>query len=187
MSLSVRNDANASFGADLDYTPQSCDIGGNLNVKSRKHLVEVVSTSAGLTTTAVAYTAGDQVGTEFVFAGCARDSAGTGTIVGVFLVSAADTIGTFDLLISNATITPAADNAAFAFSDADSLKARALIQLAGAYDIGNNRIAQAFNLAIPYKCAVTSLFGYVVTRSAIAATPFAAPTDIQITLLVELN
>ena len=61
-------------------------------------------------------------------------------------------------------------------------------QLAGAFDIGNNRIAQAFNLAIPYVCSGgTSLYAALITRGAIAATPFTAVTDLQLIVYVERN
>ncbi len=188
MALAVRNDADASFGADLDYTPLSTDAGGNQNVKARRDLVRVAVTSGGLTTGATAYTAGDQVGTQFTIAGCARASGGGGTIVGVIIISAADTIGAFDVVFTDSSITLAADNAAYAISDADALKIVGLAQLAGAFDIGNNRIAQVFNLAIPYVCrGGTSLYAGLIARAAIAATPFAAATDIQLNVYVERN
>lgn len=188
MVLGVRNDADASFGADLDYTPITTDSGGNQNVKARRDLVRIAVTSGGLTTSATAYTAGDQVGTQFTIAGAARASGGSGTIVGVCLISAADTIGAFDVVFTDSSITLAADNAAYAISDADSLKVVGLAQLAGAFDIGNNRIAQMFNLAIPYVCSGgTSLYAGLIAKSAIAATPFAAATDIQLNVYVERN
>ncbi len=189
MILGYRNDANASeIGSDLDAGFISLDIAGNVNVKSRKHKVKVAVTSGGLTTTATAYTAGDQVGTQFTFAGCARDSGGYGTIVGVTLISAADTIGPMDLILFNQSVTlSGGDNGAFAISDADALFYEAYIPLSSYYDIGNNRICYANNLAIPYKCNATSLFGGLITRAAIAATPFAAVTDIQVNLYVELD
>ena len=163
------------------------DVDGVL-VKARRDLVRVAVTSGGLTTTATAYTAGDQAGTQFTVAGVARASGGGGTIVGVCLISAADTIGAFDVVFTDSSITLAGDNAAYAISDADALKIVGLVQLSGAFDIGNNRIAQAFNLAIPYVCSGgTSLYAGLITRAAIAGTPFAAVTDIQLVVYVERN
>lgn len=189
MALGVRNDADAAIsGTDLDYTPLSVTSSGCVNTKSRKDLVRVSVQSGGLTTGATAYTVGDQVGTQFTVAGVARASGGSGTIVGVTLISAADTIGAFDVVFTDSTITLASDNAAYAISDADALKIVGISQLSGAYDIGNNRVAQAYNLAIPYVCSGgTSLYAGLITRSAIAATPFAAATDIQLIVYVERN
>lgn len=149
--------------------------------------IRIPVTSGGLTTAATAYTAGDQVGTLFTFANAARATGLTGKITGASLVSAADTIGTFDLLIFRDTLTLAADNAAFAISDADSLKYLWTLPLLGAIDIGNNRVAQSDPTRRAYDCAGTSLYGALITRTAIAATPFAAATDIQLTLFVELD
>jgi hypothetical protein len=190
MILGVRNDANASFGADLDYTPITTDSGGNQNVRSRKDLVRVTVQSGGLTTTASAYAVGDQVGTQFTIAGCARESGGSGMIVGVALVqgNTIESIGAMDVMFTDSSITLAADNAAYAISDADALKIVGMAQLSGAYDIGNNRLAQAYNLAIPYVCSGgTSLYASLITRTAIAATPFTAATDLQLIVYVERN
>ena len=159
-----------------------------LSVVAHRELKRVAVTSAGLTIAATAYTAGDQVGTQFTFTNAARVSGGSGTIVGVQLISAADTIGAFDIVFTDSSVTLAADNAAYAISDADALKIVALVQLSGAFDIGNNRIAQAFNLAIPFVCSGSaSLFGGLITRAAISGTPFAAVGDIQVNIYVEWN
>jgi hypothetical protein len=186
LMLGVRN--HGGTGADGDYSAMSVTSTGELRTMSHRNLVRVATTSGGLTTAATAYAIGDQVGTQFTMAGCARNSGGTGTIVGCVLISAADTIGAFDVVVTRASITPAANDAAFAISDADALNIVGIIQLNGAFDIGNNRVCQAFNLAIPYDCSGgTSLFCNLITRFAIPATPFAAVTDLQLVLLVELN
>ena len=102
-----------------------------------------------------------------------RASGGTGTIVGVSLISAADIIGAYDVVITRSSITLATENAAYAISDADALNVVAIVQLAGAYDIGNNRIGQATGIAIPYDCSGgTSLY---------------AVTDLQLVVFVERN
>jgi hypothetical protein len=157
-----------------------------LDVIAHRELRRISVPSAGLTTATTAYTAGDQVGTQFTFANAARVSGGSGTIVGIQLISAADIIGAFDIILTDSSVTLAADNAAYAISDADALKVVALVQLAGAFDIGNNRIAQAFNLAIPFVCSGSaSLFGGLITRS--GHTFFAAVGDIQVILYIEWN
>jgi hypothetical protein len=89
-------------------------------------------------------------------------------------------------VLCRSNITLAADNAPFAISDADALNVIGLIQMAGSYDIGNNRLAQAFNLAIPYDCSGgTTLYGALVTRSGHSF--FGAHTDLQLTAWVERN
>lgn len=185
--LGVRNDADADFvGTDLDYVMQAFTSDGKAKVQASRDLQRISVQSAGLTIATTAYTAGDQVGTQFTFTGAARKSGGGGVIVGVLLISAADIIGAYDLLVTDSTITLAGDNAVYAISDADALKIVGLIQLTGAYDIGNNRICQAYNLAVPYICSGgTSLFASLITRA--AHTFFAAVTDLQVILLVERN
>ena len=186
MVLGVRGYAGP--GTDGDYGALHIDSEGKLRVVPNRDLQRISVQSGGLTTTAVAYTAGDTVGTQFTVAGAARASGGSGTIVGVQLINASDTIGTMDVIFTDSSITLAADNAAYAISDADALKIVGLVQLAGAFDIGNNRIAQAFNLSIPYVCSGgTSLYASLVTRAAIAATPFTATTDLQLIVYVERN
>jgi hypothetical protein len=171
-------------GTDGGTTLISGDAQG-LHTVSRKDLLRIAVTSGGLTIATTAYTVGDQVGTQFTFANAARATGGTGYIVGAVLISAADIIGAYDLVLSRESITLAADNAAYAISDADALKLVGVVPLSAAYDIGNNRVAQAFNLAIPYDCAATSLFGGLITR--VGHTFFAATTDLQINLFVERN
>lgn len=156
-----------------------------LPVESTRSLQRIAVQSGGLTTSVTAYTAGDQVGTQFTFADAARASGGTGTIVGATLVDANDIIGAYDLVIFDSSVTLASDNAAFAVSDADALKVVGLIPLA-AYDIGNNRVAQQYNLAVPYLCnGGTSLYGGLITRA--GHTFFAATTDLTVVLYVERN
>lgn len=183
LMLGVRNHTTGST-ADGDYSALSVSATGDLNTVNRYDLLRVDVTSGGLTIATTAYTAGDQVGTQFTIANAARISGGTGRIRSVVLISAADIIGAFDVVFTNASITLAADNAAYAISDADALKIVGLVPLAGAYDIGNNRIAQAFNLNIPYNCSGgTSLYAGLITR--VGHTFFAATTDLQLTVYLE--
>jgi hypothetical protein len=190
MALGVRNDADAAIsGTDLDYTPVSVTAEGNVNVEARRDLVRISVQHAGtLTTAATAYAAGDQLGGLWTLPNAARKSGGGGTIVGVVVISAADTIGAMDVVFFDSSVTLASNDAAFAISDSDALKVIGLVQLAGAYDIGNNRIAQAYNLAVPYVLSgSTSLYAALITRYAIPATPFAANTDLQMIVYVERN
>lgn len=184
LMLGVRNHQGAS--ADGDYSALSTGTLGDLNTLGRRDLVRVTVASGGLTTATTAYTAGDQVGTQFTIAGVARATGGAGTIVGVSLVDASDVIGPFDVVFFDSSATLAADNAAFAISDTDALKIVGLVQLSGAYDLTNNRLAQAFNIAIPYVCnGGTSIYAALITRS--GHTFFGATTALQLTVYVERN
>lgn len=185
LMLGVRNH-NSGSTVDGDYSAISVDSTGNMNTVSRRDLQRISVASGGLTIATTAYVAGDQVGSLFTLANAARVTGGGGTIVGVTLISAADIIGAYDVVLFDSTVTLAADNAAFAISDADALDIVGLVQLAGAYDIGNNRLGQAYNLAIPYVCnGGTSLFAALITR--VGHTFFAAVTDLQLIVFVERN
>lgn len=139
--------------------------------------------SAGLTIATTAYTAGDQMGSIFTLAGAARISGGGGLITGVKVIDAADVIGPVDVMFFDRSVTLAADNAAFAISDADALFCVGLAQLSGAFDIGNNRLAQQLPAAIPYNCNVTSLYAAIITRS--GHTFFGATGNLQLIVNVE--
>lgn len=180
--------AHVQFMKQVDGRSNGTDgIPGDVNglwTVPRRDGLDISVQSAGLTTATTAYTSGDQVGNQMTFANASRLSGGTGTIIAALLISAADIIGPFDLELATASITLAADNAAYAISDADSLKTLPLIQLAGAVDIGNNRIAFAHSLAIRYTCVGgTSLYGGLITRT--GHTFFGAATDLQMILYVE--
>lgn len=155
-----------------------------LHVVSHRDIVRISVQSSGLTTATTTYTAGDQMGAQFTITNAANASGGAGYITGVTLVSAADQIGAVDVVFFDSSVTLAADNAAFAISDADALKTVAIVQLNGAYDIGNNRVAQAYNLAIPFVCSGTAnLYAGLITRS--NHTFFGAATDLQLITYIE--
>jgi hypothetical protein len=180
--LGVRGYTGA--GTDGDYSAVAVASDGHLMTENHFDRLRIAVDSGGLTIATNAYTAGDQVGTQFTLANAARVSGGTGMIRSVILTSAADIIGAFDVVFTRSSITLAADNAAYAISDTDAKAVIGLVPLAGAYDIGNNRIAQAHNLAIPYDCSGgTSLYASLITR--VGHTFFAAVTDLQLQVFVE--
>lgn len=185
LMLGVRNHNTGSTN-DGDYSAISVDPTGNMNTVGRRDLQRIAVGITGVTTATTAYTAGDQVGVLATVAGAARVSGGGGTIVGVTLIDQSDIIGAYDVVFFDSTVTLAADNAAFAISDADSLKIVGLVQLAGAFDIGNNRIAQAYNLAVPYVCnGGTSLFAALICR--VGHTFFTSGALPQLNVYVERN
>ena len=178
MMLGVRNHTSGST-TDGDYSAISVS-------STRRDLQRISVGVTGVTTTTPAYTAADQVGTLVTIANAARVTGGSGTITGVVLIDQSDIIGAYDIIFFDSTITPAADNAAFAISDADSLKIVASVQLAGAFDLTNNRLAQAYNLAVPYVCSGgTSLFAALLTRG--GHTVFTAAQLPQLIVYVERN
>jgi hypothetical protein len=186
LMMGVRNHFTGST-TDGDYSAISVGPNGDLNTLGRRDQARIaVSTATGqITIATTAYTAGDQLGPLFTLANAARVTGGGGVITGVRLLDAGDVIGSCDVVFFDSTVSSlAGDNAAFAISDADALKVVGLVQLAGAYDLGNNRIAQAFNLAVPYTLSGgTSLFAVLITRTANAI--FAAATDIQLVVTVD--
>jgi hypothetical protein len=156
-------------------------------VKTAPNMKRIAVTSGGLTIATTAYTAGDQVGTQFTIANAARASGGFGYIVGVTLTDVADIIGAYDVVFTRSSITLASDNAAYAISDTHLLEVVALVQLNGAYDIGNNRISQATNIRIPFDCSGgTSLYAGLITRSAHTFfTATTGATDLQLVVYIE--
>lgn len=149
------------------------------------HLLQawIPITSGGLTTSTTAYTAGDQVGTQFTFTSCARASGGTGTIVGASLLDKADIIGAYNLWVYTSSVTPASDNAVFSVSDSDQANLLWVIPLSAPLDGGANRFAQTIGISLPYVCTGgTSLFGLL--QCAVGHTFFGATTDLIATLWV---
>ncbi len=188
MVLGVRNDADASFGADLDYTPVSTDAGGNQNVRARRDLVRIADTSASaeLTIVTTTYSIGDQVGVMFQFANAARASGGGGMLVGLTLLDEGNVMAACDVVLFRSNATLAANNAAFSLDDTNSREVLAVVQMSGGWALGNGKWAQALNLAIPYYCSGgTTLYAALITRSANAV--FVAHTDLTLTAWVERN
>jgi hypothetical protein len=183
MMLGVRNHISGST-TDGDYSAVSVSSTGDMHTIGRRDVQRIQVTVSGTSTTA--YTAGDQFGTLISLTNAVRVSGGSGVIVGVGLQSASDSIGPFDVVFFDSAPTLAADNAAFAISDTDILKVVGLVSLAGAYDLGANRICQAFNLAAPYVCSgSTTLYAALIIRS--VATLVAGDLNTQLTVYVERN
>lgn len=113
--------------------------------------------------------------TIMTFAGVAR-GAGLGAVLqsAVLVMStAAATLGDFDLLIFDTSVTMSNDNAAFSPSDSDAEKALAVIQFRGdehGSKLGANVVYDAGAVSRSVKCAAgaTALYGVLVARSAYA-------------------
>lgn len=139
----------------------------------------IIGTSAGLTTATTAYTAGDQLGTEITFTSIVRTNRG-GIIQQASLVDKAKVIGAVDLYLFSAATTPAADNAANAWSDADMLNLIGVIHFNDVIVSANNYAVLATNLPFVIKPSTGNVFGNLVTRT--GHTFFGAVGDLQVRL-----
>lgn len=126
------------------------------------------------------YASGDCLGALTEITGAARVAGKGGVIRSVTVVDKTQAQrAAFDILLFSATVTTAADQAAFTISDADALKCVAVIPvLAGDYaavwpGTPTNSIAYkpdlktatfSGNLLLPYLCAATSLFVQLIVR-----------------------
>jgi hypothetical protein len=141
---------------------------------------QIIVASAGLTTTSPTYTAGDQLGTELSFAGAVRPGRG-GVIQSAVLVDKAKVVGAVDLFLFSAATTPAADNAANAWSDADMLNLLGVIHFNDLLTSANNFAVLGSNLPVVIKPGSgTTIYGDLVTRTANGV--FGAVGDLQVSL-----
>ena len=145
--------------------------------------VRVAVDSSGLTTATTAYTDGDILGAELTFANAVGASGGYSYLVGAILGASGDVTGAVDLFLFDQTTTFGSDNGAPSISDADSDNIVGVIRFPPGIDLGGVRVASVDSITVPIKCAVTSLFGRLVTRS--GHTFFAAATDLRVTLFFE--
>jgi hypothetical protein len=179
-------DANAltlQASATGDYSILSQDARGVLQVVARPQAARISTTSAGLTTATTAYSIGDQTGTILTISNAAKVSGGTGLIQSITLLDEGDVGVSYRLHFYNQSVTLAADNAAFAVSDADQRNYVGTILLPDLADVGANRVATLTNVGLGYHCSgSTSLFCAIETRTANAV--YAAVGDLKLILHV---
>lgn len=184
MALAVRqNTPTALATTDADYAPLEVGAVGEqwVGLVGHNTTARIAVNSASLTTASTAYVTGDVLGSELSFTSAARISGGRGVIESATLLDKSDVIGAVDLYLFNAASTPAADNAANSWSDANMELLEGIIHFATPVDSALNRVGHWYG-AIPYQCAATTLFGVMVTRS--GHTFFGAATDLRVTLHV---
>lgn len=141
------------------------------------NMVNVVATSASLTTATTAYTAGDTLGALMSW----DMTSASGVILGAVLTDISDIIGAVDLYLLNATLTFGTDNAAPSIADADILKVLGKIEFPAPDDLGGARVATIDSLAVPWNAASgTTIYGGLVTRT--GHTFFGAATALQVRL-----
>lgn len=141
----------------------------------------VTATASGLTTVTTAYTAGDMLGAEQTVTNAAAASGGRGVITGIHVQNSSTNVtGALDMRFFNAASTPAADNAANSWSDANSRLQVVQIQIAAPIASANNSSIYTGGLWLPFKCnADANLYLDVICLGAPAV--FAAATDLQYT------
>lgn len=140
----------------------------------------VLATSAGLTTASTAYVAGDQLGTELTCSGIVRTGKGA-VIQAATLIDKAKIVGAVDLFLFSAATTPASDNGANSWSDADMANLLGVIHFTDVLTSANNIAVLATNAPVLLKPGSgTSIFGDLVTRT--GHTFFGATTDLIVAL-----
>lgn len=141
----------------------------------------LIVASGGLTTSVTAYTALDQVATQFTHTNFGTGAGLGGILTGVGLYDETNIIGTYSVHIGSASMTPAADNAAYSVSDPDGqlVLPGMPIMLGQVFLEGLNRIS-AWQGALSYNCAATSLFSLLRTEA--GHTFFTAVTSLKLSL-----
>ena len=126
-------------------------------------------TSSGLTTVTTAYTSGDVLGAEMTLTLKDRGGGGIGgSIVGAVVTDDSDVIGALDLFFFEAASTPAADNAANSWSDANWLNLCGVLSIATTViDSANNKAMVTSNSeqSMPFYAPNGSLYVVAVTRT----------------------
>jgi hypothetical protein len=126
----------------------------------------VQATSSGLTVATTNYTSGDQLGALLQFdIGHPRFE-----LRNAILIDKAGVLGggTVDMLLFDRSVTPAADNAANAFSDADMEGLLYVVQFTTIVSTANQAIIQWINTSVhkAFELRGKVAYGALVTRSA---------------------
>ena len=130
---------------------------------------EFVLASSGLTTAVTAYTSGDVLGVQMTMDMNNRGSGAiAGSLEGVTIADDSAVIGAVDLFFFNATTTPAADNAAYAPSDAEVRTCVGVVSVTTLPSSGaNNKIVTLSNAEqdVPLYAPSGVLYVVAVTRT----------------------
>jgi hypothetical protein len=141
--------------------------------------------SAGLTTATTAYSIGDVLGTEFTFTNLCRSATRGAILTSAVLIDKAKIIGAVDLYLFDRASTPAADNAANSWADADMANCLGVVNFPAPTVSALNGVAVA-NAGIPLVVdgnASPDVKGVLVTRA--AHTFFGAVGDLVLCLGIE--
>lgn len=149
-------------------------------IRTLQDAAPVAIAASGLTTASTAYTSGDMLGSELTLTNMASATGGRGVIVGISVEDHSKLIGAVTLFIGNAATTPAADNAANSWSDANMRLMQVIYQMPTPTTSALNSMAYVGNLWLPFTTnASASLFLNVVTNT--GHTFFGAATDLYYT------
>lgn len=125
--------------------------------------------SSGLTTATTAYTSGDVLGAEMTCTLTDRGGRGMGgCLKGAVVTDNSDVIGALDLFFFEAASTPAADNAANAWSDANFQNLIGVFSIATTViDSANNKAMVSANSEqeMPFYAPTGVLYVVAVTRT----------------------
>lgn len=147
-------------------------------------VIKVSADSTALTIAVTAYSSGDVVGGLWTLP-LGLPNGSRYKIVGGNLLDDGDVLAACDLFIFRASVTPAADNAAVAMTDADQANCVGVLQWATAdvYDMGPNKHLIATGKSIHCDTADGSLYAVLVTRSGNAV--FTANDDLHLVLFID--
>jgi hypothetical protein len=148
--------------------------------------VDVVS--SGLTTATTAYTSGDQLGAEMTVTLASNSEPCSGYIVGALVTDDSDVMGAVDLVFFTAASSPAADNAAAAWADANAQTITAAMSLTTVIDTGANRVVTTglADVKVPFVAPTGRLFLNAITRTGNAVFASGA-TALRYRIFVEMN
>lgn len=125
--------------------------------------------SANLTTATTTYTSGDQLGDEITLTGVGGTNNNYGVITSITVVEYSRVLGAFELRFFRDTTTPAANNAAAAWSDADATKLipGGVVMLPPPSQDANNGVIAMANLWIPFRTGSShaNLYMDMITRT----------------------
>lgn len=131
--------------------------------------VDLQVQSANLTTATTAYTAGDQLGDEITLTGIGGSNNGYGVITAITLIDYSRVLGAIELRFFRDSTTPAANNAAYAWSDADNTKLvpGGIVTLQTPVLDANSGVTSVPNLWIPFRTGAShsNLYMDMITRS----------------------
>ncbi len=124
----------------------------------------VVEVTATPTLDTLAYASGDCLDTTILTFSGAVGAALSGVVDTMVIADAALQSQPCELWLFNATVTPAAENAAHSISDADAAKCIGVIYSGPYYASALNSVSVAKGIGLAIKCAASSLYGIAVTR-----------------------
>lgn len=144
-------------------------------------MLQIVENIANPAVSTAAYAAGDVVGGKMSFGSMARTHNGAGLLQTVLAFFGSSQTAILDLLVfhTDPTASTFTDNDPLAVALADFDKLVGVIHLSDWTNLGSRSVVQADNLSKAYKLANTTLFGVLVTRSAMT---LASTADVEIAL-----